>query len=97
MKYLMMIVLMFSAMTASADDVVELCDNTAYLAYLVAEQYYQGTSIAQLHYLAESRLEISMIYLVRDEGVDSITAAKIYHTVCMDDPDFILNLLYLPK
>ena len=98
MKYLLAILLTLGlSTTVQAADDMELCDSVAALSYVIANDYYNNDSLAYYSYAkAETPLEVVIISVLVETKASPIELATVFREVCIDDPQMILEGVYLP-
>ena len=98
MKYLICILITLGlSTTVQAADDMELCDAVAALSYVIADDYYSNGSLAYYSYnKAETALEVAIIDIVVESKPSPIQLATTFRNICINDPQLILEGLYLP-
>ena len=98
MKYLLAILLTLGlSTTVQAEDDMELCDTVAALSYVIADDYYSNDSLAYYSYSkADTALEVVIISVLVETQATPIELAIVFREVCFNDPQMILEGIYLP-
>ena len=98
MKYLICILIALGlSTTVQAEDNMELCDAVAALSYVIADDYYSNDSLAYYSYAkAGSALEVVIISVLVETKASPIELATTFREVCINDPQLILEGIYLP-
>ena len=98
MKYLLAILFTLGlSTTVQAEDDMELCDAVAALSYVIADDYYSNDSLAYYSYAkAGTPLEVVIISVLVETKSSPIELATTFRDVCINDPQLILEGVYLP-
>ena len=98
MKYLICILIALGlSTTVQAEDDIEMCDAVAALSYVIADDYYSNDSLAYYSYAkAASALEVVIISVLVETKASPIELATTFREVCINDPQLILEGIYLP-
>ena len=98
MKYLICILIALGlSTTVQAEDDIEMCDAVAALSYVIADDYYSNDSLAYYSYdKAETALEVVIISVLVETKASPIELATTFREVCINDPQLILEGIYLP-
>lgn len=98
MRYLIAMLLALGlSTTVQAEDDMELCDTVAALSYVIADDYYRNDSLAYYSYSkADTALEVVIISVLVETQATPIELAIVFREVCFNDPQMILEGIYLP-
>ena len=98
MKYLLAILFTLGlSTTVQAEEDLNLCDSVAVLSYAIADDYYSNDSLAYYSYdKAETALEVVIISVLVETKASPIELATTFREVCINDPQLILEGIYLP-
>ena len=98
MKYLLAILFTLGlSTTVQAEEDLNLCDSVAVLSYAIADDYYSNDSLAYYSYdKAETALEVVIISVLVETKSSPIELATTFREVCINDPQLILEGIYLP-
>ena len=98
MKYLIAILFTLGlSTTVQAKEDLNLCDSVAALSYAIADDYYSNGSLAYYSYdKAETVLEVAIIDIMVETQPSPIQLATTFRNICINDPQLILEGLYLP-
>lgn len=98
MKYLLAILFTLAlSTTVQAEEDLNLCDSVAVLSYAIADDYYKNDSLAYYSYAkADTALEVAIINVLVETQATPIELATVFRDVCIDDPQMIVEGVYLP-
>lgn len=98
MKYLIVIIFALGlSTTVQAEDDMELCNTVAALSYAIADDYYTNGSLAYYSYAkAETALEVAIIDILVEAKPSPIQLATTFRNICINDPQMVLEGIYLP-